>query len=192
MATEKQCRAWTAVVYPESLPANWRDLLDETHLQWVESPLHNKDKNADGEDKKAHYHLVVVWDGPSRYSTAEKLFHETLNGTIPQPCASLRGLVRYMAHLDNPEKYQYPITDIKAHGGADLDELLKPTAAYKQSALKEMMMYIMENQITEFCDFAFYCATEREDWFDILANSNTLFLKEYIRSLKFKSLERER
>ena len=36
-------RDWTFVVYPESAPSNWRELLDDTHLRWIESPLHDKD-----------------------------------------------------------------------------------------------------------------------------------------------------
>ena len=44
-------RDWTFVVYPESAPENWRTILDETFMRWVESPLHDKDVNADGEIK---------------------------------------------------------------------------------------------------------------------------------------------
>ena len=40
------------IVYPESAPSNWRDTLNKTHLRWIESPLHDKDVNADGEVKK--------------------------------------------------------------------------------------------------------------------------------------------
>ena len=33
-------RNWTVVLYPESAPENWRDILDALHIEWVESPLH--------------------------------------------------------------------------------------------------------------------------------------------------------
>ena len=52
-------RDWTFIVYPESTPKNWRDILDETHMRWVESPLHDKDVNPDGELKKEHYHILL-------------------------------------------------------------------------------------------------------------------------------------
>ena len=32
-------RDWTFIVYPESAPENWREILDETHLRWIESPF---------------------------------------------------------------------------------------------------------------------------------------------------------
>ncbi|MGQ7458465.1 Rep family protein, partial [Streptococcus suis] len=51
-------RDWTFIVYPESAPSNWREILDETHMRWVEFPLHDKDVNADGEIKKPHWHIL--------------------------------------------------------------------------------------------------------------------------------------
>ena len=52
MAKETRTRSWTFLVYPESAPDNWRDYLDEEHLEWVESPLHEFDVNPTGEVKK--------------------------------------------------------------------------------------------------------------------------------------------
>ena len=47
-----RARAWTFIVYPESAPENWRDVLDRFHLQWACSPLHDRDVNATGEPKR--------------------------------------------------------------------------------------------------------------------------------------------
>ena len=52
-------RNWTVVLYPESAPENWRDILDALHIEWVESPLHEFDTNATGEVKKPHWHLLL-------------------------------------------------------------------------------------------------------------------------------------
>ncbi|WP_225354628.1 Rep family protein, partial [Ligilactobacillus murinus] len=56
---DDRARTWTFIVYPESAPENWRDLLDEYHVPWVESPLHDKDINPDGTVKKAHWHVIL-------------------------------------------------------------------------------------------------------------------------------------
>ena len=50
-------RAWTFIVYPDSAPDDWRDILDDLHIPWCESPLHDKDQNPTGEQKKAHWHV---------------------------------------------------------------------------------------------------------------------------------------
>ena len=63
MSSEKG-RDWTFIVYPESAPDNWRELLDDTHLRWIESPLHDKDVNEDGEIKKPHWHILLSFEGP--------------------------------------------------------------------------------------------------------------------------------
>ena len=49
-------RQWTIVVYPESAPENWRNLLNGQ--TWIESPLHDKDVNPDGTEKKSHWHIL--------------------------------------------------------------------------------------------------------------------------------------
>ena len=58
-----RARAWTFIVYPESAPENWRDVLDGFHLQWACSPLHDRDVNATGEPKKAHWHILLSFGG---------------------------------------------------------------------------------------------------------------------------------
>ena len=99
-------RDWAFIVYPESAPKNWREILDETHMRWVESPLHDKDFNPDGTFKKPHWHVMLSADGPITLKAVEKII-EPLNVPAPQKVGSGRGMIRYFIHLDNPEKYQY-------------------------------------------------------------------------------------
>ena len=172
-------RDWTFIVYPESAPGNWRTILDETHLRWIESPLHDKDSNGDGEKKKEHYHILLTFDGPVTSNQVNKIV-DPLNTPKPKKVGSARGLVRYMAHLDNPEKYQYPIDDIIGHNGADVAEYFKMTATSKLVVMKDMINYIYENKIDNFADFLMICIQESDDWFDVAVNSNTLALNKMI------------
>ena len=57
-----------------------------------------------------------------------------------------------MAHLDNPEKAQYDVSGIKAHGGVDLAELLRPSSSQRYDYIREMIKYVKEHGITEFQD----------------------------------------
>lgn len=45
-------RYWAFVLYPESAPENWKDILQETGLSCCVSPLHDKDTNPTGEAKR--------------------------------------------------------------------------------------------------------------------------------------------
>ena len=104
-------RNWTFVLYPESAPADWIEQLKLSGLMCAISPLHDKDVNPTGEPKKAHYHILLVYSGPTTFSAVAK-FTASLNATIPQALESVRGMFRYFSHKDNPEKHQYNEADI--------------------------------------------------------------------------------
>ena len=175
----KRGRNWTIIVYPDSAPDDWRDLLDKYHIPWIESPLHDKDTNPDGTVKKAHWHVLLLFDGNKSYQQVKDITAK-LNTVNPQRVESARGMVRYMVHLDNPEKYQYDVKDIKAHGGADIDTLMKPTATNRLQTLKEIITYIHDNQVTNFMDLLMYAIKNNDDWFNIMADYNTLVITKAI------------
>ncbi len=188
---DQRTRNWTFIVYPESAPVNWRDMLDDLHLQWVESPLHDKDINADGELKKPHWHILVMYEGVKSFDQVKEVT-DLLNAPIPQKCAAARALVRYMAHLDNPEKVQYSVSDIKGHGGVDINEMLKPSSAERYQLIREMINYIRDNNITELVDLVAYAMNERfEDWFPLLCDNSAYIINSVIKSNKFSLREKD-
>lgn len=180
-------RNWTFLVYPESAPVNWRDILDEEHVQWIESPLHDKDTNADGEIKKAHHHILIMFESVKTYEQVLEIT-ERMNATIPQKCNGTKGLVRYMAHLDNPEKFQYPKSEIIGHGGADVMELLRPTTSDRYGLIKEMIEYVKENEVDEIQDLIDYSIQERpDDWFPLLCDNSAYVVSLYIKSVRHRA-----
>lgn len=181
-------RDWTFIVYPESAPKDWRSILDETHMRWVESPLHDKDVNeGTGEVKKEHYHILLTSDGPITDKAVKRII-EPLNCTICQKVGSAKGLVRYMAHLDNPEKHQYPITEIIGHNGVDIQSYFELTATNRLGAMKEIIQFIYDNRIDNFADFLMVCIENSDDWFNIAINHNTLAINKMIDGIWQKNL----
>lgn len=185
-------RDWTFLVYPESAPANWREILDETHIRWVESPLHDKDINPDGEYgefKKSHFHILLSADGPITEQAVMKII-EPLNGPIPKKVGSAKGLVRYMAHLDNPEKYQYPVSEIIGHNGADVASYFELTMTNKIVMMKDIVKFIYEEEIDNYADFLMLCIEKSDDWFNIAVNHNTLAINKLIDAMWHKKRNR--
>ena len=182
-------RDWTFLVYPESAPANWREILDETHIRWVESPLHDKDINPDGEFKKSHFHILLSADGPITEQAVMKII-EPLNGPIPKKVGSAKGLVRYMAHLDNPEKYQYPVSEIIGHNGADVASYFELTMTNKIVMMKDIVKFIYEEEIDNYADFLMLCIEKSDDWFNISVNHNTLAINKLIDAMWHKKRNR--
>ena len=100
-ATDNRKRNFATVVYPESAPENWQEILAGMFVPAFISPLHDKDINPTGEPKKPHYHVVVMNDGKKSIEQAQELF-AAIGGVGCEVVQSIRGYARYLCHLDNP------------------------------------------------------------------------------------------
>jgi hypothetical protein len=185
-------RNWAFVLYPESAPENWLDMLTDEHMPILVSPLHDKDRAKDGNIKKAHYHIVIMSDGPISQKRANEIIEPYYGTQSAEYVKSLKGYARYLAHLDDPEKFQYDPSEIIALGGADLNELLKPSRSDKYQYIGEMIDYCDDNNVFEFSDLLKYARKERQnDWFPVLVDSAYL-MSRYLTSLRFAEESRLR
>lgn len=178
-------RTWTFILYPESAPDTWRDILNELFIEWVESPLHDKDVYPDGEFKKSHWHILLIFPSVKTYEQVEEIT-SLLNALAPQKAMSAKGVVRYMLHLDNLEKFQYKKAEIKGYGGVDVDDLLRPTSSDRYELIKEMLVFVRENDIKEMRDLLDYAIEKRfDDWFPLLSDSSAYIVDLYIKSNRY-------
>lgn len=178
-------RNWVVIVYPESAPANWRTILDEAHVAYIISPLHDQDVNPDGERKKPHWHVMICYSSVKTREQARELTDQ-LNAPSPEPVASFRGQVRYFAHLDNPEKHQYAKSDIETHG-IEIDDALRSSEQSRQAVVRDMCRWCAENQCYYFCDLLQYAMDNEPDWWDALTSNSAYIMDKYLKSLMFKT-----
>lgn len=177
---DTRARVWTFIVYPESAPESWRDVLDSQHVAWVESPLHDKDINPDGTLKKPHWHIIFFFDNKKSYEQILEIT-QSVNATIPQKVPSPKGLVRYLVHMDNPEKYQYKRADILCHSGADIDPYFELSLSSKNEILYDIYQFILDSEIDNYADFIKYCLENHElDWLDVVSHKNTISVRALI------------
>lgn len=173
-------RNWVFVLYPESAPDDWLEVLQKTGLPIAISPLHDQDVNPTGEKKKAHHHVILCYPGPTTFNVVKELSVETLGQVIPEPCDSVRGYYRYLTHRDNPEKAQYQERDIiTLNGFSILDQLNKSEIGEYKKAIQSI---IIGNDITEYADLMDLLLQENMAMEYDIASSNTLFFNSYIRS----------
>lgn len=186
-------RNWLFIIYPgDSAPSDWEQRLRNLHLQGCVSPLHDKDINEpDQEQKKAHRHVLLCFDGPTSWDIVAKISRDELGGTYPVPCNSMRGSVRYFCHLDNPEKAQYALDQILSLGGFDIEGALDITGAMLRQVVRDMQHFIVEHDIQEFFIFADYCLLNNTEWHTVLTEKRTLFFDKYIRSRRHGVLRPE-
>lgn len=178
----KRTRNYATIVYPESstTPENWQEILSEQFVPAFISPLHDKDMNATGEPKKAHYHVMIMFDSVKTHEQAKEIF-EKIGGVGCQRVQSIRGYARYLCHLDNPEKAQYNQEDVRSMCGADYSGVIG-LVIDKYKAIGEMIDYCEENGIISYSELLKYCRMERFDWFRVLCDNGTVVMKEYLKS----------
>ena len=103
MAAEKtrdtRVRNFATVVYPESAPKDWQDILSSHCVPAFTSPLHDKATNPTGEPKKPHYHVVLMFEGKQSIEQFQEIFN-TIGGDGCEVVKSLRSYARYLGHLD--------------------------------------------------------------------------------------------
>lgn len=185
--TKTKKRNWAFVVYPESLPEDWQDILKISGLQIAVSPLHDADLNADESEKKPHYHIIVIYGSPTTYNNVLN-FTKKFNGTIPIPLEQVRGYYRYLTHEDNPEKAQYDKSDIKLFNGFNIADFTDLTKSEVMKLKREILKAIRDNDLTEYCDLIDLLEMEEDSRPEALevATNHTIFFNTYLKSRRFK------
>jgi hypothetical protein len=175
-------REWTFVLYPESAPEDWRDIIRQRGLVAASSPLHDRDINADGTPKKPHHHVILVYDGPTTYNNVLTFCQGELKGTVPKVLDSPRGMYTYFTHEDNPEKAQYEKCDIEHFNGFNITDLCMLKASEIFEIKKRVLEFIDDNDIIEYADLVrCLMLAEMKDELQVTMDS-TFFFDKYITS----------
>lgn len=173
-------RNFATVVYPESAPDNWQEILSEQFVPAFISPLHDKDINPTGEAKKPHWHVMLMFDGVKTTEQAAEIFVK-IGGVGCEVVQSQRGYARYLCHMDNPEKAQYLPENVRSMCGADYTGTIG-LVTDKYKAISEIIDYCVENNIVSYSELLEYSRMERFDWFRVLCDNGTIVVREYLKS----------
>lgn len=182
---ETKSRFWTAVVYEDSAPEDWRDIIKISGLRCAISPYHDKDINPTGEPKKPHWHIILCWDGPTTYNNARKFVQDELNAPIPKDLKSVRGMYNYFSHKDNPEKAQYDEKLIEYLNGFCLAEFVELTRGEVNEAIKRAFNIIRSVGITEYSSLLDFLEDNGlgDEW-DVVRN-NVILFNTYLTSRRW-------
>lgn len=112
----KKYRSFTGVLYPDSTSydcAEKLEMLQGAFNQWA-YVLHDKDINADGTPKKPHYHWVGYRNNAVMVSTIARAL-DLKENEVEFGKTGWKPLVRYLTHIDHPEKAAYTVDLIAAN-----------------------------------------------------------------------------
>ena len=187
--TDTRARNYATIVYPESAPSDWQDILSKQFIPAFISPLHDKDINPTGEPKKPHYHVILMFEGKKSIEQVTQIFN-LIGGVGCEKVNSIRGYARYLCHLDNPEKAQYDEALVRSLGGADYIGTIG-LVIDKYKAIKEMTDYCIKNDIYNFADLLQYCAEERFDWFRVLCDNGAYVVDKFLQARKWNKYDKK-
>lgn len=182
----QRTRNFATICYPENISyGEIREILTLFHVPAFISPLHNYDININNEQKKEHYHIMIMFDSVKTSKQAQEIF-DAINGVGCEVVKSIRGYARYLCHLDNPEKAQYNIEDVTELNGANYYEIISLSIdRYKD--IIDIMDFIDNYDILSFAELFRYCRTfKRDTWFRTITDSSTYVVKEYLKSKKWE------
>lgn len=179
-----KARYWSFFLYPDSAPENWMYQLQMTGLPFVVSPLHDKDTNPTGEAKKAHYHVIVCYNGPTTYSNVKKTITDPFNQPHPQYLQSVKGMYRYLTHKDNPEKFQYDEKDILPMNGFTIEDYAELSITDEDRIYDAIEQIIFENEITELYELTTFLKENNLSELKSFVRRHTYYIEKLISSLR--------
>ena len=189
-----RAKNYALVVYPDDLPDRakdtWMGSLSSLGYKMAVSPLHDKDTNPDGEIKKAHWHVLLQGDKSwINFKTLKELVLTEFDGrgvAVPQSVSNVVGFMRYLVHLDNPEKFQYDKNDIRLFNGATVENAFALSKDDELAIRCDIIRYVREhedvNEYYQVVDTALQMSNDGDNaWIKALDNRSHM-IESYIRS----------
>lgn len=174
------------IMYQESAPENWKQILEAFHVAMLVSPLHRPGKSEptegepEGVERKPHWHVMILYGSLKSEDQAQDI-SKAVNGTVAFRVASKEGYARYLCHLDNPEKEQFSLEDVTELSGVVYKDNIG-CPYNRDTVIREMTDYIRDNGIFGFAAFSEYCKGHNDTWYRALTRDCTFFIKEYMQS----------
>lgn len=178
---DKRSNKWAFLLYQDSAPENYLDILESMHIPFILSPWHDKDVNKEtGEFKKAHKHGALFFETLKSYSQVSELLKSNLN--TPEHVEivmSPKGMYDYFVHAENPDKTPYDINDIEYGCGFELDKFLLENN--QNDFITSVIDVIEEHNFIEFLSLVRYARANDVMLLELIIDK-TFFFTKYIDS----------
>lgn len=156
MAKDK-ARYFTFLLYPESIPTDWKRQLELIGVPIAISPLHDKDKsNVEGQIyKKAHYHVVYVAKNPVTSDSVRKRIQRVLGvksvSKVQIVVQSMENIYLYLTHESKDaiekHKHKYSKADITLLNNFDIDRYVTLDVEDKDDMLNDVCDLIDDHNL---------------------------------------------
>ena len=178
--TPKTARNFSFIAYPENI--SFDELVKKLKKfceKFVISPLHDADLNGDDSEKKAHWHIYLYFEGKKSLKQVNE-FAKECNGAFAIIVTNRVGLMRYLCHLDNPEKAQYDKKDVYACG-IDYERTIMSKDDYDDLATSQVENIIDEQCFTSLAKLQRYLKENHYSLWQYV-RKHTYYINNYIKS----------
>lgn len=138
-----------------------------------------------GQLKKPHRHVFVMLDYSAPLETWLNNF-APLNIHYMEIVKSKRGYLRYLCHLDNPEKARYSTSDVMSLGGVDISCIYEKTQRDADNLEIRIINHIRDNQldsVTKLQNHLLHECKDMEAYREVKAHYG--YWSQYMRGLYF-------
>lgn len=201
---------WTFLLYEDSTPDNWLDVLDKSGAQ-IAYILHDSDvwdkdvidgesiKHEKGSPKKAHYHVLLRWDNAKSWKQMYNYFN-CLGTSHFEVVKTPKHAFMYLTHeTEDSRKKKKHLYDVKSIEflNSSLENFESFARVSGRSTdtgnLVEIFEYLRDNEIIEMADFINDCLRDgRLDLIETASGRQGYIIQSYITSLRNKMHEMAR
>lgn len=187
---QNKSRYWAFLMYEDSRPKNWKEIMEDWMIPICISPYHDRDIKDDGTLKEPHYHVLICFEGPTTYKNAMN-YASQINAKIVKKIASVKGAYDYWIHKNNPEKAQYDEDKMILLNGFNIKNLPKTDNEIEE--LKIQIIDTINNEdITEYKVAYDYFKEKGMIECCQIISTKTIFFNAYIKSRKFMIEEKKK
>lgn len=184
-----KARYWQAVLYPENMEPNWQDKIADVLQLPFAYCIHDKDLDKQGEQRKPHVHLIVVYPNTTTYKHALEVFNllgeKALNTC--EACVSIGHCYNYLIHdteackkvnenNSGELKYSYDVSERITGNNFDIGFYEQISQQDKNIMLEEILNLVVSKNIMNMADFylIFIENYGNGEYFEIMKTYNAL------------------
>lgn len=170
-ARKEKKRFHTFIAYPDSLPSDWKEMLEAIRLPMVVSPLHDKDEVEEkkltpqqkalvqsGQKvyKKPHYHVIYVAKNPVTTDAVRKRIQRSLGVNAVSHVEfvnNIVGLYDYLTHeseeAKKAKKHVYDASELQFIGGFKIEDYITVSLEEKKNLVIELVDIIRSEKFID-------------------------------------------
>ncbi|WP_415332575.1 replication protein, partial [Enterococcus faecium] len=198
-----KARHFGFLLYPESIPENWREQLESLGVSMAVSPLHDMDEKTNKKDwtssdvirngkhyVKPHYHVLYIARNPVTIESVRKKIKRKLgNNSVAhlEIIDHIKGSYEYLTHeskdAKEKNKHVYDKKDILHINDFDIDRYVTLDESQKKELRNQLFDLVNHcgivnmKELAAFLDWRGqeYGITNQRDVVDVIASNSNLF-----------------